>query len=134
LNGWLKDLSDQLVSVDIEGNDALILADDLEELGNSSFSPTVRLLPGSDQWVMGPGTADPLVVPPHRRRLMTLGANPVLANGVVAGTWTVNRDNVIVIWFPEVARPNYDLLTQEVSRLAEATATDLKIVVEEESK
>ncbi len=130
LNGWLDNLGDELVSVDIEGNDALILAEDRDELAQTPISPTVRLLPGSDQWVMGPGTADPLVVPPDRRRSMTLGANPVLVNGVVAGTWRVNRDRVIVSWFPGAARPDHDLLRQEVSRLAEATASDLELGAE----
>ena len=88
LRGWLDDLSDRLVTVAIDGEDLFVLADDVDELTSTTVSPTVRLLPAADPWVMGPGTADPHVVPPAHRQLVTRGANIVLAGGVVAGTWT----------------------------------------------
>ena len=52
------------------------------------MSPTVRLLPAADPWVMGPSPANPHVVPLAHRQPVTRGANLVLATGVVAGTWT----------------------------------------------
>ena len=42
------------------------------------------LLPGKDDWVMGPGTKDEWVVPAEHRTSMTRGANPVVVDGVVA--------------------------------------------------
>ena len=88
LRGWLDDLSGPPGHVAIDGEDLFVLADDVDELTSTPVSPTVRLLPAADPWVMGPGTADPHVVPPAHRQLVTRGANLVLAGGVVAGTWT----------------------------------------------
>ena len=88
LRGWLDELSDRLVAVDIDGEEFLVCADDVDDLASTVVSPTVRLLPAADPWVMGPGTADPHVVPPAHRQPVTRGANLVLAGGVVAGTWT----------------------------------------------
>ena len=77
LRGWLDDLSDRLVTVDVDGEDLLVSADDADDLTSTTVSPTVRLLPAADPWVMGPGTADPHVVPPAHRQLVTRGANLV---------------------------------------------------------
>ena len=101
LRGWLDDLSDRLVTVDIDGEDLLVLADDIDDLTSTTVSPTVRLLPAADPWVMGPGTADPHVVPPAHRQLVTRGANIVLAGGVVAGTWTRKAATLTVAWLGE---------------------------------
>jgi Protein of unknown function (DUF1006). len=54
LRGWLDDLSDRLVTVDIDGEDMLLFADDADDLVSTEVSPTVRLLPAADPWVMGP--------------------------------------------------------------------------------
>ena len=59
--GWLDDLSDSLVTVDIGGEDRVVSAEDADALTSTMGSPTVRLLPAADPWVMGPGTADPHV-------------------------------------------------------------------------
>ena len=59
LRGWLDDLSDRLVTVDVEGDDLLISADDVDALSSTTVTPTVRLLPAADPWVMGPGTQTP---------------------------------------------------------------------------
>lgn len=134
LDRWLSELRDELCPVELEGNVALILEEDLEELTNTSLTPTVHLLPGSDQWVMGPGTADPLVIPPDRRREMTLGANFVLVNGVVAGTWAVKNDTVIASLFPESQRPDHHLLEAEVVHLAEVSASNLELVVQDKTE
>ena len=67
---------------------------------------------------MGPGTADPHVVPPAHRQRVTRGANLVLANGVVAGTWTRRAGTLTVAWFGDADPPDHDLLAEEASRLA----------------
>jgi DNA glycosylase AlkZ-like len=129
LRGWLDDLSDRLVTIDVDGEDVLLFADDVADLTATTVAPTVRLLPAADPWVMGPGTADPHVVPPARRQLVTRGANLVLADGVVAGTWKRKAGTLTVVWFGEAERPDHDLLGEEALRLAGILGTELALDV-----
>ena len=129
LRGWLNDLSDRLLTIDVGGEDVLVSAADVADLTSTTVAPTVRLLPAADPWVMGPGTADPHVVPPARRQLVTRGANLVLAGGVVAGTWTRKAGTLAVVWFGEAERPDQDLLGEEVLRLAVILGTELALNV-----
>jgi len=129
LRGWLDDLSDRLVTVAIDGEDLFVLADDVDELTSTAVSPTVRLLPAADPWVMGPGTADPHVVPPAHRQLVTRGANLVLAGGVVAGTWTRKAATLTVTWLGGADQPDRDLLDDEADRLAAILGTELHLDV-----
>jgi hypothetical protein len=117
LRAWLAGLGDRLTEVDVEGEPSLVLTEDLDELAASQASRSVRLLPRYDQWVLGPGTADPHVVPPERRAEVTRGANVVVVGGVVRGTWSSAGDEVRVDWFddPPAAREAVD---DEVARLA----------------
>ena len=89
---WLDELGDRLATVDVEGEELLVLREDLEELVASTPITVVRLLPGQDQWVMGPGTADARVVPPERRTVVSRGAHLVVAGGVVSGTWSIKEN------------------------------------------
>jgi hypothetical protein len=129
LRGWLDDLSDRLVVVDIDGEDLLLFADDVDDLTSAVTSPTVCLLPAADPWVMGPGTANPHVVPPARRQTVTRGANLVLANGVVAGTWTRKANTLSLAWFDDADPPDLNLLGQEAARLAATLDTELDLIV-----
>ena len=129
LRGWLDDLSDSLVTVDVGGEDCLVCAEDADALTSTTVSPTVRLLPAADPWVMGPGTADPHVVPPAHRQLVTRGANLVLAGGVVAGTWTRKAGTLTVAWLGEADAPDHDLLAAEAARLAAILGTELDLDV-----
>ena len=69
LDSWFAALSDRLVAVDVEGTTAFVVRDDVEALAATAPSDAVRLLPGHDQWVIGPGTKDTRVTPPDRRDL-----------------------------------------------------------------
>jgi hypothetical protein len=90
----------------------------------------VRLLPGFDQWVLGPGTADAQVVPPARRTLVSRQANIVIAGGVVSGTWTLTGDRLVAAWFAEAGRPPRESLAEEVARLATILDRPLQPTVE----
>ena len=127
LRGWLDELSDRLVAVDIDGEELLVCADDVDDLASTVVSPTVCLLPAADPWVMGPGTADPHVVPPAHRQPVTRGANLVLTNGVVAGTWTRKAGTLTVAWLDEAVPPELDLLRAAVARLAAIIGTELDL-------
>jgi hypothetical protein len=129
LRGWIDDLSDRLVTVDVEGEELVASADDVDDLTSATVSPIVRLLPAGDPWVMGPGTADAHVVPPARRQPVSRGANLVLVGGVVAGTWTRTADTLTVAWFSEADRPDHDLLGAEAARLATTLGTELDLNV-----
>ena len=117
IEGWFAGLGDRLAAVDLVGDPAHIMRDDLADLASTSPTSAVRLLPGFDQWLFGPGTADPNIVPPSKRALVSRGANVVLVGGVVSGTWSVARDRVAVDWF--AGRPrDADAIADEVARLA----------------
>ena len=117
IRAWVAALGDRLVELDIDGESPLILREDLEELAATPPTHTVRLLPGYDQWVLGPGTADARVVPPARRPLVSRQANFVIMGGVVSGTWTLGHDQVSTAWFAEAGPPPRDALADEVARL-----------------
>jgi hypothetical protein len=118
IQSWIAGLGDRLVAVDIDGDPAHILREDADELAAAKPSTAVRLLPGYDQWVLGPGTADATVVPPARRTLVSRQANLVIAGGVVSGTWSLTDDQLVVDWFAEAGSPAEELLADEVARLA----------------
>ncbi len=65
----------------------------------SPVPDVVHLLPGLDPWVLGAGTADVNVVPPGRRGEITRGANLVLHDGRVIGTWKITKDLLAVRTF-----------------------------------
>jgi DNA glycosylase AlkZ-like len=116
ITSWIAGFGDRLAPVDVAGETAYVLAEDLDELAGTPPTGAVRLLPAYDQWVLGPGTADGHVVPPERRALVSRGANLVVAGGVVSGTWSVTDDRAAVAWFD--GAPPESALAAEVERLA----------------
>ncbi|MDL5158671.1 DNA glycosylase AlkZ-like family protein [Actinomycetospora termitidis] len=78
---------------------------------------SVRFLPAFDQWVLGPGTRDPHVLPPeHRSRVSrTAGwiAPVVIRSGRIVGTWS-GSDVADVELFPgETALPDDDVAAEQ---------------------
>jgi hypothetical protein len=111
LEQWWRAVRDSLVEVDVDGETRWHVAERADELAGTRPQPGVVLLPGKDDWVMGPGTKDTWVVPAGLRTDMTRGADPVLVDGVVAGTWRVVGDVL------EVAAPASEELSVEAGRL-----------------
>lgn len=132
LLGWLADLGEAgLVSrVSVDGVDAYALTADLDELSSAEPAQGVRLLPGFDPWVIGPGTADARTLAPHRRALASGGANLVIWRGVVSGTWRVRGGEVNVSWFAEAGPPPGLEAESEVQRLAVMREQDLRLRLE----
>jgi hypothetical protein len=126
LSGWLSEIRDQLVAVDVEGTTAYVVRNDVESLIATRPSNTVRFLPGHDQWVMGPGTKDVHITPQSRRDLVTRKANPVIVGGVVCGTWARKGDELTVIWLDDRRPPEEDI-EQEGARLAGILGRDLHL-------
>ena len=126
LDSWIHGLRDRLVPIDVEGTAAWVLVEDAASLDASEPSDAVRLLPGHDQWVMGPGTKDVHVTPAPRRESVTRKANPVVVGGVVRGSWARRGDELVVTW-PDERPPPSTALEEEVTRLARVLGRDLRL-------
>ncbi len=126
LDGWISQLRDQLVAVDIEGATAYVVQEDVDNLSAAEPSRAVRFLPGHDQWVMGPGTKDVHVTPPSRRGVVTRKANLVTLGGVVCGTWTRTGDELTVAWLDDEPPPE-GAVEQETARLSGILDRDLHL-------
>lgn len=134
LRAWFDALEDRLAEVDVDGERAYVLDEDLDELVTTRPTRTVRLLPGFDQYVLGPGTGDRHVVPTSRRSHVSRQAGwispVVVAGGVVCGTWDLAGERVHVAWFGEAGRPPRAALLGEVARLSSIVRRDLEPAVD----
>ncbi len=99
----------------------------LDPIGSQSVADVVRFLPGHDQWVMGPGTKDVQLTPGQLRDLVTRKADPVIAGGVVRGTWARRGDELTVDWLDASPRPGA-LIAKEAARLGTILGADLRVV------
>jgi winged helix DNA-binding protein len=115
---WLASLGDRVVEIEVEGERLYLLREDLAELAATVPSSAVLLLPGYDQWVLGPGTADAHVVPPAMRTLLSRQAPFVIAGGVVSGTWALTGGHVTVSWSAGAGPLPRRELREGVERLA----------------
>jgi hypothetical protein len=119
---WFADLVEDgvLAPVTVEGAELYARAVDLDGLADPDPVPGVRLLPGFDQWVLGPGTAHPEVVPPvHRARVSRTGgwiAPVVLDAGRTVGTWSVADGEPVLEPFPDAAPVDPGALAEEVEQ------------------
>lgn len=133
LRGWFTDLGDAIERIDVEGQEAWALREHVPEIAAARPSDTVRLLPGFDQWVLGPGTDDGHVVPSERRSLVSRQAgwiSPVVVHsGVVAATWQLEGDMVVVAWFEDAGQIHPRALDDEVVRLGGILGRDLGVTV-----
>jgi DNA glycosylase AlkZ-like len=122
LRTWFSAVGDRLAEVEVDGEHTYVLAEDLDELASARPTRAVRLLPGFDQYVLGPGTADGRVVPTARRSAVSRQAGwispVVVAGGVVSGTWELDGDQVRIAWFREAGPPPRTALEREVARLS----------------
>jgi hypothetical protein len=130
LRSWFQALGARLAEVDVDGEPAYLLAEDVDELAAAQRTKAVRLLPGFDQYVLGPGTDDGNVVPPQRRAAVSKQSgwiSPVIvAGGVVSGTWELDDDRVRIAWFPEAGRLPRKALEAEVARLSSVLGRTLR--------
>lgn len=130
LRAWFDALGDRLAEVEVEGQRVHVLAEHLDELAAAKPTSSVRLLPGFDQYVLGPGTADGHVVPAARRAAVSKQSGwispVVVAGGIVKGTWELDGDQVRVGWFKEAGKPPRSQITAEVERLSSILDRDLR--------
>jgi hypothetical protein len=126
LDGWISQLDDELVPVGVGGTTAYVVREDVDSLAAARPSEAVRMLPGHDQWVMGPGTKDVHVTPQARRDAITRKANPLIAGGVVCGTWKRTGDELTISWQVGGRRPD-EPIKHEATRLAGIVGRDLQV-------
>ena len=91
VRGWLSGLGDEVAAVDLEGEQAWMLADDVREVRDLPASRSVRLLPAFDPYVIGASRhAHHLLPGEFRSRIYRPQGwvSPVLlVNGRMEGTW-----------------------------------------------
>jgi hypothetical protein len=134
LRNWFGALGGRLAEVEVDGERAHVLAEDLDELASARPTRAVRLLPGFDQYVLGPGTGDGHVVPAARRAEVSKQSGwispVVVAGGVVCGTWELDGDRVGIAWFREAGRLPRAALKQEIARLSSILDRDLRAAID----
>jgi hypothetical protein len=130
LRSMFDALDDEITAVEVDGERAFVLAEDLDELASAKPTPAVRMLGGFDQWVLGPGTADGHVTPARRRREVSKQSGwispVVVSGGVVCGTWERDGDEVGVAWFREAGRMPRHAIQAEVARLSTILERELR--------
>jgi hypothetical protein len=133
LRAWFDGMEEQLAEVDVDGHRAYVLAEDAEDLAATRQTSAVRLLPGFDQYVLGPGTGDERIIATSRRAAVSKQsgwvAPVVVAGGVVRGTWELDGTDVRVAWFKEAGRAPKAAVRREVARLSSILDRDLRPVV-----
>ena len=69
---WFDGLGDRLTEVDVEGERAFVMTEHIDDLASTAPTSAVRLLPGFDQYVLGPGyqgsACDPYWAPLRREQ------------------------------------------------------------------
>ena len=130
LRTWFEEFRGRLAEVEVDGEREYVLAEHVDELASTQPTAAVRLLPGFDQYVLGPGTADGRVVPTSRRSAVSRRAGwispVVVAGGSVRGTWQLDGDRVEVAWFEEAGRLPRKTVTAEVARLSSIIGRELR--------
>jgi Winged helix DNA-binding domain len=133
LRGWFESLGDELAEVEVDGERAYLLTKDVDDVAAIAASSAVRLLPGFDQYVLGPGTADGHATPTARRAFVSRQsgwiAPVVVAGGVVSGTWALEGARVEVDWFREAGRVPRKAMRDEVERLSGILGRELDLAV-----
>jgi hypothetical protein len=137
LRGWFAALEEEQVlarvAVEGEAKPLYALAGDVDELKEAAPAQALRLLPGFAQYVLGPGTGDPRVVPPARRTQVSKTAGwiaPVLiSRGAVVGTWELDGDVLAVSLFAEFGALDADALATETERIGACLGRSVKLAV-----
>jgi hypothetical protein len=133
LRTWFDALGDRVAEVEVDGQPASILAEHVDELAAARPSKAVRLLPGFDQYVLGPGTGNAHVVPEARRAEVSKQSGwispVVVAGGVVSGTWSLEGEELNITWFAEAGTLPRKALNAEVDRLSSILGRALTPVV-----
>lgn len=143
---WFEVASDDLITVEVAGSTAYpvasadaraasgrvayLLAEHLDDLAASEPSDVVRLLPGFDQYVLGPETGAVELIPPQRRALVSRSAgwiSPVVVHGGrVVGVWDPLDTHADIRLWSDVSDEG---LTDEIARWSTYLGRDLDVQI-----
>ncbi|CAM4527519.1 winged helix DNA-binding domain-containing protein [Nocardia ninae] len=127
LRRWFSELGETVTEVEVEGRSGYLLTEHLDELAATKPTKAVHLLGGFDQYVLGPGTADTVLLPGDHRAKVSRTAgwiSPiVVVGGRIAGTWELADDTVTVAMFDGAPLPRKGF-DAALERLAEALGRD----------
>jgi len=132
LRGWFGELraDGRIVAVDVEGDPCWARAADVDALAAAEPSDAVRLLPAFDQYVLAPGTKDPHLLDPVRRRDVSRAAGwiapVVLVGGRIGGTWEVSDGAVRLELFAEAPPVDEGALVAEAAHLNPGVPVEIR--------
>jgi hypothetical protein len=137
VRAWFRSLTEEQVltevAVEDEAKPFYAVAGDVPELQDAPPSNALRLLPGFDQYILGPGTGDARVVAPEQRTLVSKTAGwiapVVVKHGRVVGTWVLDGDVALATLFPGVKKPAAKELKAEADRIGGCLGKDVRIRV-----
>ncbi|AYF76438.1 winged helix DNA-binding domain-containing protein [Nocardia yunnanensis] len=128
---WFSQLGDELTEIEVEGRKGFFLTEHLEELAATEPTSAVHLLGQFDQYVLGPGTGDSVLLPADHRAKVSRTAgwiSPlVLIGGRIAGTWELDKTTLVVSMFDGAPVPSA-AIRAELPRLATATGLPIESV------
>jgi hypothetical protein len=128
LRQWFGDMGDELTEVDVEGRQALMLTEHVDELADTAEYEGIRLLGGFDQYILGPGTKDEVLLPKKHRAAVSRTSgwiSPIVVlNGRVVGVWAIVDDELVVSPFPDSDCLPLEDLENEAAHVARASGLD----------
>lgn len=123
VRGWFAEMGDALTQVDVAGRTGWIPTEYADDLAAATLDGSVHLLGPFDQYVLGPGTADTVLLPAEHRAKVSRTAgwiSPLIVlNGRIAGTWERVENTVELSMFGGERLPKRALSTA-LDRLAAA--------------
>lgn len=113
LRKWFADMGDRLTEVDVEGRKALILTEHADALADTKPCKGIKLLGHFDQYILGPGTKDDVLLDAKHRTAVSRTAgwiSPiVVVDGKVEAVWEIDGKELVVTPFDGVVLPAKDL-------------------------
>jgi hypothetical protein len=102
-----------------------MVTDHVEELAGMAAGGSVRLLGGFDQYVLGPGTNDEMLLAKEYRPAVSRTSGwispTVVVNGRIAGVWEILDQEIVVSPFPGSGRLPLKELRKEAAHVARAS-------------
>ncbi|MEV4131804.1 winged helix DNA-binding domain-containing protein [Dactylosporangium sp. NPDC049742] len=113
LRKWFADMGDKLTEVDVEGRKAMILTEHADDLAGSADCKGVKLLGHFDQYILGPGTKDDVLLDAKHRSKVSRTAgwiSPiVVVDGRIEAVWEIEGKDLVVTPFDGAVLPEKDL-------------------------